>query len=296
MNHNNQLTMKKLIFLLFAALAMHSLTGQVKNYNYNSKVKILSEKTTLKISGIDTRLSTDRQSSIPLLAAGAILPPAADYFVAAIKEKKAKEALAYKGVYKCFASGDTFYLNNDFALLPKLTVLRKIKAKSGEDITAVEIDLIPEMSVDKTAFRYYVKDKCLYEYSIAKTKGKYDYIDLNLDLTFRSIFINKENYKIDDLRKTSIFIPMIMVGNTTGLEESIYSGWIPLPARSTYKQKESYERIPVSTGQYEIEITATETNPYKIKAENKKDYFEATGKQTTELLKSLVETVTQERN
>lgn len=275
---------------------MHSLSGQIKNYNYNSKVKILSENTTLKITGVNTRLSTDRQSSIPLIAAGTILPPAIDYFVAANKEKTAKQALAYKGIYKCFASGDTFYLNNDFALLPKLTVTRIIKTKSGEDIIAVKIELIPEMSADKTAFRYSVKDNCLYNYSIAKTKGRYDYIDLNLDLTFKSIFINKENYKIDELRKTSIFIPMIMVGNTNKLEENIYSGWIPLPTRSTYKQKDNYERIPVSTGQYEIEITATETNPYKIKAENNKDYIEATGKQTSELLKSLVETITQDKN
>lgn len=288
--------MKKLIFLFFTALVMHSLNGQIKNYNYNSKVKILSENTTLKITGVDARLSTDRQSSIPLIAAGTILPPAIDYLVAVNKENKAKDALAYKGIYKCFASGDTFYLNNDFALLPKLTVTRKIRTKSGEDLTAVEIDLVPEMSADKTAFRYYVKDKCLYKYSIAKTKGRYDYIDLNLDLTFRSIFINKENYKIDELRKTSVFIPMIMVGNTNKLEASIYSGWIPLPMRSTYKQKENYERIPVSTGQYEIEITATETNPYKIKAESDKDYIEATGKQTSELLKSLVETMTQGKN
>jgi hypothetical protein len=285
--------MKKLLLLLLASLLMNSSFAQIKNYNYNSKVKILTENTTLKITGIETRLNTDRQSSIPLLAAGTILPPAIDYFVASLKEKTAKDALSYKGIYKCFASGDTFYLNNDFALLPKLTITRKIRTKGGEDLIAAEIELLPELSADKTAFRYLVKDKCLYKYSIAKTKGRYDYIDLNLDLTFRSIFINKENYKIEDLRKTSIIIPMILVGNTEKLDDCFYSGWIPLPTRSTYKQKDIYERIPASTGQYEIEIIATETNPYKIKAENKKDFYEATGKQTSELLKSLIKIVSE---
>jgi hypothetical protein len=79
-----------------------------------------------------------------------------------------------------------------------------------------------------------------------------------------------------------------------GVSDDIYSGWIPLPTRSTDIAETETETDVISnnTGLYEIEIVATETNPYKIKAENKNEMFEATGESVVETLKALLESLT----
>jgi hypothetical protein len=159
---------------------------------------------------------------------------------------------------------------------------------------AVRIKLKAELSFDKTAFRYKVVDSLIYNYSIAKTVRNFDYIDLNLQINFKNIFISKNEYVIKDLRTTNISIPLIHVGFMNGVSDDIYSGWIPLPTRSTDIAETETETDVISnnTGLYEIEIVATETNPYKIKAENKNEMFEATGESVVETLKALLESLT----
>lgn len=316
--------MKKLILTLVITAGLQTtVICQLKNYNDKGRHKFLTEKTTLTMTGIETKLSKDQQFAGLVAAAGAILSPVIDLAVTNIKEKVKKNALAYKGEYKCSASGDSFYLSPDNAALPKLIIKRTILAKDGNHKVAVEIELVPELSEDKTAFRYSVKDKCIYNYSIAKTRGDYDYIDLNLVILFKSIYINKTEYKIADLRTTTLNIPMVHVGETNKLDEKSYSGWIPLPTRSTAKKKEAgpikeektivktnnagvketskeettinksdieeYEKIKVNTGLYEIEITVTETNPYKIKVENKQTIIESSSESVTAILKAIIE-------
>jgi len=322
--------MKKVILIIVAAIALQTqVYCQLINYNENGKVKILAEKTTLSITGVDTKLKEDKEAAGLIAAAGAILPPMVDLVVNSIKEKAKKNALAYTGEYKSFVSGDNFYKNNDYASLPKLKLTRTIKKTDGTDEVAVNIELVPELSADKTAFRYYVKDKCDYKYSIAKTKRSYDYIDLNLEIKFKSLSINKDEYKLNDLRTTLVAIPMIKVGQTTHLSEAVYSGWIPLPPRSTAKNtdnepvteektvtktdkngkkeqtieetrtkksnSEEYDKLADNTGLYEIEINATETNPYKIKSENKKTIIESSSESGTSILKAVIEVLTKEK-
>jgi hypothetical protein len=315
--------MKKLNLIITGIIIFQAQAfNQIVNYNDKGSIKILTGKATLTITAVDVRLKPEKQMAGLIEAAGTILPPAAVLLVKTIQEKAAKDALAYQGEYKCFNSNEKFYRSNDFASLPKLTVKRTIKTTDGNDLLAVELDLVPELSEDKTAFRYFVFDKCVYNYSIAKTKGVYDYIDLNLEINFKSISVNQEAYKISDLRTTVLDIPMIHVGATTRLDEKVYSGWIPLPPRSTAKvtegsvdkkdvktvtktnnvgnkettkeetthtdyDVENYEKLSDNTGLYEVEIKDVETNPYKIKACNKQEMIENTSDYMAKLLKAI---------
>ena len=322
--------MKKVIITIVVAIMLQTqVCCQLVNYDDNGKFKILAEKTNISITGVNTKIKPEAQAAGLIAAAGAILPPVIDLFVTNIKEKAKKNALAYKGEYKSFVSGEKFYTSNDYVSLPKLTLTRKIKKTDGADDVAVNIELIAELSADKTAFRYYIKDKCEYKYSIAKTKGDYDYLDVNIEIKFKSISINKEEYKLNDLRTTIVTIPMVHVGKTTTLAEAVYSGWIPLPPRSTAKKtdvepvteektvvktnnagvkestkeetttkksnSEEYEKLADNTGLYEIEITVTETNPYKIKAENKQKIIESSSEPGTEVLKAVLKELTRKK-
>lgn len=322
--------MRKVIVTIVTAIILQTqVYCQLVNFNDKGKVKILTEKTTLSITGVNTKLKADAQAAGLIAAAGVILPPIIDLVVTNIKEKAKKNALAYKGEYKSFVSGEKFYTSNDYASLPKLTLTRKIKKTDGSDEIAVNVELIPELSTDKIAFRYYIKEKCEYKYSIAKTKGDYDYVDVNIEIKFKSLSINKDEYKLNDLRTTVVTIPMVHVGNTTTLSEAVYSGWIPLPPRSTAKNTdvepiteektvvktnnagvkettkeetttkkstaEEYEKLADNTGLYEIEITTTETNPYKIKAEDKQKIIESSSESGTEILKAVIKELTKEK-
>ncbi len=323
--------MKSFILTIVLTFALQNqVYCQLQNYSDQGKVKILTEKTTLSVVGIPKKI-TEGDVEVAVLpavaAAAAILPPVIDFVVSGFKGAVKKNARAYKGAYSCFASEENFYESYNYALLPKLVIKRTVKMKDKRDITAVEIELIPELSADKTAFRYYIQDKLIYNLSIAKTKGNYNYIDLNLEIKFKSIYIDKNEYKINDLRTTAIFIPMIYVGQTTQLPEKIYSGWIPLLPRSTMintqvlpiiedktivktdnegnkdssseitttkrSDTENYEQIMNYTGLYEIEINATETNPYKIKAENQQAILESSSESSSALLKAIISVLTE---
>jgi len=292
--------MKKLFLTSVVAIMLQTQAYcQLKNYSNNSSIKIISEKTTLKITDVDTRLEPVYQSAALIASASAILPPVIDLVVKSVKEKAKKNALAYKGEYKCFASGERFYKNSKTAALPNLTMTRIIKTQDRNNKIAVEIQLIPELSEDKIAFRYYIKDTLLYNFSIAKTKGIYDYIDIKLEINFKSIFIKSNEYKIEDLRTTSILIPMIHVGSQNLITEKYVSGWIPLPPRSDNNNSQS-EITDVkkdnNTGLYEIVINATETNPYKIKAENEQEIIESSSESVTTILNAIFEVLLKDKN
>ncbi|MCX6330362.1 MAG: hypothetical protein NTZ85_12735, partial [Bacteroidia bacterium] len=226
---------------------------------------------------------------------------------------------------------ENFYKSKSDTLLPKLTITRMIKTKDKVDLVAAKIILKPELSKDRTAFRYYVDRDFKYDYSIAKTKCKYDYIDLTLEIGVKSISINKSEYKINDLRTTTISIPQILVGKAYSItDKQLYSGWIPLPPRSilhivkdsvtttenktvvktnkTKEKEETAEKTTVTkynvddtkiiadnTGLYEVSIKAVETNPYKIKAENKQTFIENTGDSMTDMIKEIIKTLTKEK-
>lgn len=325
--------MKKLISTLVVAILLQgSVYCQLKNYNDDSKVKILTERTVLTIEGLSTKTNQVEPMFVGTAAAiGSILPSAAGYVMKVIEEKVKRNALAYKGEYSCSGSAENFYKSKSDTLLPKLTITRMIKTIDKVDLVAAKIILIPELSKDRTAFRYYVDRDFTYDYSIAKTKGKYDYIDLTLEIGVKSISVNKSEYKINDLRTTTISIPQILVGKAYSItDKQLYSGWIPLPPKSiltvlkdvttkedktvvkTNKTKETEETteattvikhnvedtkiITDNTGLYEISIKAVETNPYKIKAENKQQFIESTSESMTDFIKAVTEAFTKEKD
>lgn len=190
-----------------------------------------------------------------------------------------------------------------------------------------------ELSDDKTAFRYKLKS-VTYNYSIAKTKKNYDYIDAGLEIKFKALVLNKSQYEVKDLRGTTLIIPMIHVGNTYTVDgsASIYSGWIPFPQKPTIEQtaeiteretktvvtdikkggtlspQEENKQVTTSSKRakdviilnklaslYEIEINVIETNPYKIKAENKQKLIEENADNGTALLKVIAEILFKEK-
>ncbi|MFH0761949.1 MAG: hypothetical protein V2A67_10650 [Bacteroidota bacterium] len=293
--------MNKTLLLLLATLLTWPGYGQIRNYTDHGRISILTGKTSLEITAVETKLTPDIQAAGLLAAAGTILPPVVDLVVSGIEQEIKKNALAFQGTYAASASGDKFYRNNDFAALPRLLLTRTVKLKDEKEQTVVEIELIPELSADLTAFRYYVKDKFRYEYSLAKTRGRYSYIYINLEIKFRSIYISKETYKVSDLRTTAILVPMVHVGETEHLPDKVYSGWIPLPPRSNVKtnnetegSKVTYERLADNTGLYEIEISITETNPFKIRAEKRQEIIKSTREPAGDILKAIIKTVTEE--
>lgn len=292
--------MHKTLPILLATLLACPVYGQIRNYTDHGRISILAGKTTLRITEVETKLTPDIQSAALLAAAGTILPPVVDLVVSGIEQQIKRNTKAYQGTYDCSVSGDRFYRNNDFAALPRLVLTRTVKRKDGKDLPVVEIELIPELSADQTAFRYSIRDHFRYDYSLAKTRGRYSYIDINLEIKFRSIYISKEAYKVSDLRTTSIMLPMIQVGKTSRIPEAAYSGWIPLPPRSTVKAanetegaKATYEHLADNTGLYEIDITVTETNPLKIRSEEKTEIIKGTKEPAGDVLKAIIETVTE---
>lgn len=325
--------MKKLIITSILVLLLDaSVFCQLKNYNESGKVKILTEETMLTIDGLNTKEKPVEPMFVGTAAAiGSILPSAVGYVMEVVGEKLKRNALAYKGEYICSGSEENFYNNKSDTLLPKLTIRRIIKTVDNVDLDAARIILIPELSKDRTAFRYYVSSDFKYDYSIARTKGKYDYIDLTLEINFKSISLNKSEYKINDLRTTTISVPQILVGKAYSIKEKHYSGWIPLPPKSTLKivlpsdstreikttaktnnegkTEKSKEETKVTkfkiddtkiiadnTGLYEVSVKAVETNPYKIKVENRQQFIENTNESLTGLIEAVTKAITKEKD
>ena len=305
------------------------------NFNEKGKVPIISEDTYLLIEPQPIIDITPKDQSATAFLAG-VLPAIVDYGVTTIKELSKKRAASFAGEYKCANSGQNFYEGKAKVKLPKLTITRDVILKS--DVTVVNaatIILTPELSENKTAFRYVLKDKMTYKYSKARTEGSYDYIDVSIKIQFKSVTVNKDKYEISDLRTTLLSIPMVKVGvdyiPVNG--KTIVSGWIPLlpkssviekklqntpsdvsikevpkdvtdksgktettvttvtkeTTKSTDYSKETVVDMTTNAGLYEIEVTVTETNPYKIKAENKQQLIENTGDKGAEVLKAIIE-------
>ena len=59
---------------------------------------------------------------------------------------------------------------------------------------------------------------------------------------------------------------------------------------------ENSKKLVDNTGLYEIEITANESNPYKIKAENNKSVIEISSESTTGIHKDFIKSLTKEKD
>lgn len=270
--------------------------AQTHAYSDKNHLRIVADKTTLSIRDSSVSLLEENQSAL-MTTASIVLPPAADFVSALLEGAATRDAKKYQSSYSASVSSDHFYAEANEAFLPILTLKRWVKDKKGNDHLAACIEFRPELSADKTAFRFMVSDNFLYQFATAKTIGRYDYLQLNLLINVKNLSIQKEEYRMATLRTTSMQIPMVHVGQTRKLSEPVYSGWIPLPAPSTAKAKGStrdYVRLPGRTGLYEIDMTVTETNAYKVRAEEKQVMIKSSSDQASDVIKAGIRSTTEE--
>lgn len=312
-----------LSFSLFFYLELHS---QLGNYDHNGEIKIVGQRSWIKIDNSPVLVAPQTESAALL---GVLLAPLIDVGVSVVKEKSKQNVLKYANTFATSVSGSNFWVDSKQVNLPILTINRDvIKLDNFQKETALKIKLIPELSPDNTAFRFVFDNASfLYNYSGAKTKKRYNYIDIKLDILFKTLTLTNGQYEIKELRATNITIPMVQVGNPKSVESlKINSGWIPLvpiPSLSietTTTEKEiksvknigkkeskkfedslqtttltqkfknpTKKRIIKNTGLYEIEITINEFNPYKVKSENIQKLIEASSESSTTLLKTVIE-------
>lgn len=319
--------------LLFAVLLLASSCSSLKNYNGSSSAKIVSEKTTLKITPVSAR--TDKNQAAGLAAVAATIGPSLiDFGVKSIQQKLKSDALKYTGSYKAFTSEEKFRTTEKDIALPKLKITREIvlekDAVSGSTTPAVSFELIPIQSEDQTAFRYKLDNSTFsYNYSIAKLKGQQRFVDLTVEIKVKSLSVKSGEYKLNDVRTVSVNIPMVKVGKAN-ITDDIYTGWIPLLPKSEFDEekkgdvtetkittktegakpavktteevvtkdvvKKKPQPINASTGLYEIEVVVTEVNPAKIKAEQRAAFVDATSESGTAVLKSILEALTKDKD
>lgn len=317
------------ILLLACSFLSYSGTAQLGNYNQNGEVKILSQKTWAAITTKEVEVKSDKEAAGAI--AGAILSPLIDVGIAVAKEKLKQNAAKFSSSFIVTVSGSGFWITDKKVKLPIITINRKVLKKDDhKEASAMVITLEPELSPDKTAFRFKVANSPFtFTYSSAKTKKEYDFIDIKLDIKFKALLVTKSQYELKDLRATSITIPMVEAGNAKLPDDvTLTSGWMPLPAiptleietdvtdqetkivaqngtkegkpinetlttvTTTQKPKATdKKRLTEDAGLYEFEITVTETNPYKVKSENTQHLVESTGDSSAAFLKAIVDSI-----
>lgn len=310
----------KTIFICLSALFLTTPVAAQKNFNGSSGIAILGDYVHLELVPHEINLH-ELEGLGPV--SGAVLPPLIDFTVKAVEEKIRRNALKYKGTYRVAESGEAFYPNPAVIALPELRLTRTILDKHENRIPAVSLTFLPELSSDKTAFRYRLDETYNYAYSVAKTKGDHDYIDVTVEVTVKAIYVDKNKHDVKTLRTVLMTLPMVHVDDAKPFDHPVVSGWIPLPPNSTGRvmkdqeqkvtktvekgnsiektvtttinhKEESFEVLPGNAVQYEVELVVTEENPYKIRAEQKKQFIEKTGSAAGDVAKAIVEVVTDE--
>ncbi len=284
------------VLLCLTCLLTINAVAQTRAYSDKNHLRIVADKTTLSIRDSSVSLLEENQSAL-MTTAGIVLPPTADFVSALLEGAATRDAKKYQSSYSASVSSDHFYAEANEAFLPILTLKRWVKDRKGNDHLAASMEFRPELSADKTAFRFVVSNNFLYQYATAKTIGRYDYLQLNVVINVKNLSIQKDEYRMANLRTTALQIPMVHVGQTRKLSEPVYSGWIPLPAPSTVKVKGStrdYVRLPGKTGLYEIDMTVTETNAYKVKAEDKQVMIKSSSDEASDIIKAGISSTTED--
>lgn len=311
----------KAIYLMLMLSTFTMGCGSIRNYNHNSKPKILAEKTTLSIP------NSEEKAVAMAGVVAALAPSIVDLSTKIISHKLKTDAAKYIGTYKASVSAEKFYKTDGTAELPTLLLERKVIFKDKPDSfnKAVSIKLTPELSGDSTAFRYKLDNSSFgYLYSIAKLVGKYDYIDLHLEMKVKNLTVNSNKYELNDISTVTMVIPAIKVGDTTQFKNDIYSGWIPLFPQSLKETgeieaevkiteistektdvkkvttttsekittKNTRKATTVAAGVYEIEVTVSEVNMARLRAQQRAELFDATSESGGTFLKAIVDLLT----
>ncbi|AOM79535.1 hypothetical protein [Pedobacter steynii] len=320
--------MKTFYIIALAAIFCLDSSAQIKNYDNTGSIKIIGEKTTLKLIKKEISLETGEEAGGLLAAVGTIAPALINLGVKAVQEKIKREALKYTGTYKASGSADGFYADPGYVKPPIVQIERMVLISGNKPDTASRIIFIPELSMDKTAFRFRLDPRSFkYRYSVAKIRPGYNALDLTVEIKVRSLTIASGEYKLSELRTVLVTIPMVQVNAVNLPGNDIVSGWIPFPPKSSFETtgvksdtvtkvtrseniltkktaahsaessitSTSGVKVPLanvdSFGPYEVEVVVTETNPFKIKAEQRTAFVDLTAESATALLQAILEAV-----
>lgn len=226
---------KIIVILLFISNCIYA---QMRSYPGRDRVN--KEVITLKL--LDTK---EKQgfSAIALAAAPFIV----DKVFSAIDTIKAKKLAEFSAEYEANASGDNLFASFTQMDAPTLLLERTIleDGESNPDVV-VQIELIPELSVDKKAFRYktgavkFKKSKARYQIKRNLGFKKVDqYLNLNIDVSFK-VFQEGKTYSEQDLGTRSLTIQGIQPdeeGKALDIEE-LKTGWFPMPKYDFVVEKE----------------------------------------------------------
>lgn len=285
-----------ILFALWMSAAV--MLAQDYSYHENSQsrgIETFAERVTLDITPIRTRIAEDRETVVP--AIGAIAAPLINVGLSVAKARLAKNAKQYMASYACANSGERFFESRQIVHLPQLTLKRSITiadrgSPGGMKATeALTIVLMPELSSDKRAFRYIVKEVVM-GYSKARTRGKFDFIDIQLDMIFRSLSVDGAKPEVSNIRAFTLVIPAVKPNQVYDISTLPRSSWLPFPPTPQItKGVGDYN----GTGMYEFQIMVTESNAYKVRAENKQFMMDKSGDSLSELAEEISKVIKTEK-
>jgi hypothetical protein len=282
--------------LVFVALKVSAQDYSYDRHSRSVGTETFTERVTLQITPIRTKILDERETVLPVI--GAVAAPLINVGISAAKANLEKRLKQYRASYVCSNSGDSFYETRQYVNLPELTIRRSITIRdrhspTGEKtVDALIIVLEPQLSSDKHAFRYRVKNVNMV-YSKARTRQRFDYIDVQLDVIFRSLAIEATKQDVVTLRAFTLAIPSVKPNAAYDLASMPESSWLPFPPPlQVTKGIGVYDK----TGAYEFLINVTETNPYKVRTENKQMLVEKSGNALSELAAEIAEEVKKASN
>ncbi|RYY62231.1 MAG: hypothetical protein EOO05_03515 [Chitinophagaceae bacterium] len=316
--------MLKYILLLLTVAFTPGLKAQLTNYNDRGRVRILSSFLVLEIDTSTVVIKGMEQSAV---VAGNLLPPAIDLGAALIGEAVKQGAQRYSSTMTATASAAGFWMSDRVVALPVLRIRRMVLRTGKSQLEeAYQLVLHPELSPDKTAFRFVLKDPFEYRYAAVRTRKKYDYINLEVLVRMKALAVTEGEYDLSDLRTSSLLIPVVKTGSTYHPSSNNQpGGWFPFPPRPSYlveteeasevlktvatrgtsngrpdndtlttvtrtinKKGTGIQVVPHFGGNYEITVEVVEINPYRGRAMEREKVYNAGLEPLAELLKEAV--------
>lgn len=316
--------MPKLFLLLFSVIMTETSYTQLVNYDEKGKVKILSSFLVVEIDTLSVVIKGPEQSAGII---GTLLSPALDLGAAVIGEAIKHGPPKYSSSMTATASAAGFWISGRVVSLPVLRIRRMI-LRPGKQVAeeAYSIVLHPELSPDKTAFRFILKEPFEYKYAGVKTRKEYDYINLEILVKMKALAVTEGEYDLSDLRTSSLMIPLVKTGSTyLPSANNRPGGWFPFPPRPTFsveseeadevsrtvatkgtangkpdndtlttvtrtinKKGTAIQPVGPHSGNYEITVEVVEINPFRGRAMQREKVINAGLEPLADLLKESV--------
>ncbi len=260
--------------------------GQTKFYNAKGeKTKIIGEETVLSFpNASECFIPQPKKEDIKPMSLGAgslmatLLPSAID--------------LGFKGIGKLFEKNTksfaseftarTPYLTSRNAFISQFDVYRTIlvKDKKQKD-TIFTVRIVPLEIKEENTFVFAVKELDVRK-SGAKIKRNYDYNDYTIEI--KLTYYDKETKEKKEMTSSPISIQLKQVG-----KKEVYFSDCELSTDNPTPQYLS-DKFPVNSDFIisEIAVNITETNPYKIKSEKIKSFYNQSSDSLNEMVHSII--------